>query len=218
MALDRIPVEAAAALGLAGVIAGLLIARIRLARPAAEAASRGGARVLSLTAGGFAIGLWSALGQPSVTAALLTALFGWQLLLIAAVDAEHFWLPDRLTFPLAATGLVAAAALETHLLADAVIGAAAGFAALWLLALAYRQLRGREGLGGGDPFLLAAIGAWVGWAGLPGVLLWAGVAGLSVVAGRAAAGRPLSGADRLPFGVFLAIGGWLTWVLGPLGG
>ena len=50
------------------------------------------------------------------------------------------------------------------------------------------------------------------------LLLWAGLAGLSVVAGRAAGGRPLSAADRLPFGVFLAIGGWLTWSLGPLSG
>ena len=212
-----VPIGLAAALGVVGVVAGLLVGRVRLA-PAAHGSARGGrARLPLLAAGGAILGLSSALGQTSTGAAILTALFAWQLLLIAVVDAEHFWLPDRLTFPLGATGLVAAASLEAHRLADAVIGAAAGFAALWLLASGYRRLRGREGLGGGDPFLLAAIGAWVGWAGLPSVLLWAGVAGLSVVAGRAAAGRRLSGADRLPFGVFLAIGGWLTWTLGPLG-
>lgn len=215
--MDSVPVAVAAAFGFAGLVAGLVVGRVRLAS-AAPGSTRGGlARLSLLAAGGAILGLWSTLGQTSVAAAILTALFAWQLLLIAVVDAEHFWLPDRLTFPLAATGLIAAAALDERRLVDSIIGAAVGFAALWLLARAYRRLRGREGLGGGDPFLFGAIGAWVGWAGLPSALLWAGLAGLSVVAGRAAAGRPLSGADRLPFGVFLAIGGWLTWMLGPLG-
>lgn len=170
-----------------------------------------------IEAGCAAIGLWAALSQPTLAAAALTALLGWQLLLIAVVDAEHFWLPDRLTLPLLAGGLAAAAVLDRPLLADAVIGAAAGFAGLWLLAVAYRRLRGREGLGGGDPFLLAAGGAWVGWQGLPSVLLWAAASGLSLVAARALTGRAVSGADRIPFGVFLAAGVWLTWLYGPLG-
>lgn len=218
MTLDTAPAGVAAALGLAGLAVGALIARVRLA-PAGDLDIRPrGGRLPMLAAGGALLGVWSAFGQPSTAAAVLTALFGWQLLLIALVDAEHFWLPDRLTFPLAGLGLVAAAWLDGPRLWDAVLGAAGGFAILRGLAVGYRRLRGREGLGGGDPFLLGAIGAWVGWAGLPAVLLWAGLAGLSVVAGRAAGGRPLSGEDRLPFGVFLAIGGWLTWSLGPLGG
>lgn len=218
MTLDTVPTAAAAALGLAGLVTGGLIAGVRLAPDGSIDIPPRAARLPMLAVGGAVLGVWAGLAQPSIGAAVLTALFGWQLLLVAVVDAEHFWLPDRLTFPLGATGLLAAATLEAHRLADAVIGAAAGFAALWLLALTYRRLRGREGLGGGDPFLLAAIGTWVGWEGLPAVLLWAGLAGLSVVAGRAAGGRPLSAADRLPFGVFLAVGGWLTWSFGPLSG
>lgn len=164
-----------------------------------------------------AIGAWAALSQPSAVAAVLTALLGWQLLLIAVVDAEHFWLPDSLTLPLLATGLVAAAMPDRLSLVDAVAGAAAGFGGLWLLARVYRRVRGREGLGGGDPVLLAAGGAWVGWIGLPSVLLWAALSGLSLTAARLLTGRAVSAADRLPFGVFLAIGLWLTWLLGPLG-
>lgn len=162
------------------------------------------------------IGLWAALhhGGPI---ALVSAGLGWGLLLIALIDAEHFWLPDVLTLPLGAAGLTAAALFAPEALPDRAIGAAAGFAALWLLAAAYRRLRGREGLGGGDPRLFGAIGAWVGWAGLPSVLLWACAAGFSVVAARLAARKPVSGGDQLPFGVFLAIGAWLTWLYGPLG-
>ena len=64
---------------------------------------------------------------------------------------------------------------------------------------------------------MAAGGAWVGWIGLPSVLLWAALSGLSLTAARLLTGHAVSGADRLPFGVFLAIGVWLTWLLGPLG-
>jgi len=164
-----------------------------------------------------AAGAWAGLSQPDILAAGLTALLGWQLILIAVVDAEHFWLPDVLTLPLLATGLTAAAVLPSGNLVHSALGAFVGFAGLWLLAITYRQLRRREGLGGGDPILLAAGGAWVAWIGLPSVLLWASISALSLVAARLVTGRPVSGRDRLPFGPFLAVGIWLTWLLGPLG-
>lgn len=171
--------------------------------------------LIELAAAG--IGVWAALAQPDLPAAVFTALLGWQLLLIAIVDGEHFWLPDHLTLPLFLTGLGAALVLPGLTLRDSLIGAATGFLLLWGLARAYRRIRGREGLGGGDPLLLAAGGAWVGWIGLPSVLLWAAAAGLSLVAARLALRRPVAGTDRLPFGVFLAIGAWCVWLWGPLG-
>lgn len=162
------------------------------------------------------IGVWAALSQPDLVSVAFTALLGWQLLLLAVVDAEHFWLPDALTAPLLITGLIAATVIPKGSLLHSVIGAAAGFMSLWLLALAYRRLRHREGMGGGDPILLAAGGAWVAWIGLPSVLLWASVSALSLVAARLVTGRAVSGQDRLPFGPFLATGIWLTWLFGPL--
>lgn len=170
-----------------------------------------------IEAGCGVIGVWAALSQPDLLAAALTTLLGWQLILIAVVDAEHFWLPDLLTLPLLVTGLIAAAVLPNGDLIGSLIGVASGFLGLWLLAALYRLLRKRDGLGGGDPILLAAGGAWVGWAGLPSVLLWASAAGLSLVAARLLGRRAVSGQDRLPFGPFLAIGVWITWLFGPLG-
>lgn len=164
-----------------------------------------------------AIGACAAFINPTPIAAILTALFGWQLLLVAIIDAEHFWLPDELTLPLLTSGLVASVVLDTPTLLNSLIGAVVGFGSLWSLAWVYRRLRGREGLGGGDPYLYAAIGAWVGWAGLPSVLLWAAAAGLSLVFASGLTGRSWTGSSRLPFGVFLAIGGWFTWGFGPLG-
>ncbi|MDO1558591.1 prepilin peptidase [Brevundimonas sp. 2R-24] len=165
--------------------------------------------VMELSCAGLAA--WAALATPGLPGAL-GALFAWQLLLIAAIDAEHYWLPDRLTLPLAITGLLAAALFEAHQALDRVVGAAAGFLALAGLAWGYRRLRGREGLGGGDPRLLAGIGAWVGWQGLPLTLLLASLAGLSLVLAARLWGRPMAGDDRLPFGAFLALGAWLSWL------
>ncbi len=164
-----------------------------------------------------AIGVWAAVwghetGWPLVAA---TAFLGWQLLLIALIDAENFWLPDELTLPLIATGLIAGAILAGGWPVEQLAGAVTGFASLWLIAFAYRRVRGREGLGGGDPILFAGAGAWVGWTGLPTVLLWACAAGFSIVLAKLIVRRRVEMTDRLPFGTFLAIGIWLTWLYGP---
>lgn len=165
-----------------------------------------------------AIGVWAALaGAGDLIWTIATAALGWQLLLIALIDAENFWLPDELTLPLIASGLIASAVLASGWPVDQMIGVVAGFAGLWLIALAYRRLRGREGVGSGDPILFAGVGAWVGWQGLPSTLLWACAAGFSLVLTFLITRRKVSGSDRLPFGTFLAIGLWLTWIYGPRG-
>ena len=84
--------------------------------------------------------------------------------------------------------------------------------------MVYQRLRGRQGMGSGDPILFAGVGAWVGWQGLPSALLWACAAGFSIVLTFLITRRGVSATDRLPFGTFLAIGLWLTWLYGPLGG
>ena len=212
------PAILALLLGGTGLITGGGLVRLGERLLPDDADRRPGPRRYALMALGAAgLGVWAALAQPTPLAAVLTALLGWQLLLISVIDAEHFRLPDQLTLPLLATGGLAAVLLDHTAPLDALIGAAAGFASLWLLAFAYRRLRGREGLGDGDPFLLAAGGAWIGWIGLPGVLLWASAAGLSLVAARVLVGKKVSAADRLPFGPCLAVGIWLTWLLGPPG-
>ena len=164
-----------------------------------------------------AIGVWAGLSGASWLMAGATALLGWQLLLIAIIDGENFWLPDILTWPLVATGLAAAAMIGWDLALSHLIGAVVGFGGLWLVGWLYQAIRKREGLGGGDPFLFAGAGAWVGWMGLPSVLLWACAVGLSLVFGMLVVRRTVSGTEKLPFGVFLAVGIWLTWLYGPLG-
>ena len=141
------------------------------------------------------------------------ALFGWMLITLAVLDLRHFWLPDRLTLVLAATGLLAGLADGSITYADRMIGGVAGFAALWAIAWTYRKMRGREGLGGGDPKLFGAIGLWLGWQMLPLVLLGASGIGLVAVLTLMLQGRAVAATMRLPFGTLLAAAAFLAWLL-----
>jgi len=147
-------------------------------------------------------------------AALLIALALSLLLALAVLDARHFWLPDMLTLPLAALGLTLADPLLPAPFWDRVIGAALGYGGLFLLALAYRRLRGREGLGLGDAKLLGAIGAWLGWQLLPMVLLIASLGGLLWALALRLRDHSLGATTRLPLGTFLCLAAVPTALLG----
>ena len=155
---------------------------------------------------------------PNLLTAGLLATGGWLLLTLALLDARHHWLPDALTLPLAALGLTLGDWVLPASLPDRLIGAAAGYGALGLLAFAYRRLRGRDGLGLGDAKLLGAIGAWFGWALLPLVLLVASVAGLGWAMLLSLRGRAIDRGTALPFGTFLCCAVlpafWLGWHMG----
>lgn len=171
-------------------------------------------RYIAIEAGCLAIGIMSALCFPGLPA-LAAAFLGWQLLLLALLDAEHFWLPDILTLVLGLSGLGVAFILAPTAIDDRIIGAGAGFLSLALIAETYRRVRGRTGMGGGDPKLLAALGAWLGWRELPVLLLLAALIGLGLVLMQYLRGRPLDPARPLPFGTFLAAAGFLLFLTGP---
>lgn len=139
--------------------------------------------------------------------------FGLALLLLAILDMTHFWLPDRITLPLAAAGMGCAIAGLGPDPLDAAIGAVAGYVSLAIVAFGYARLRGRVGLGGGDPKLFAAIGVWVGWASLPMILTIAASIGLVALLILRVAGRKAVRRDQqIPFGTLLAIAAWPFWI------
>nr|WP_294301256.1 A24 family peptidase [uncultured Sphingomonas sp.] len=144
---------------------------------------------------GVAAGL-SAVGP----AAIAIAVFGWLLLLIGAIDFVAFRIPNPLSLTLALLGLAGGLAGVAPPLADRVIGGVSGFASLYAVAHAYRTVRGRMGLGGGDAKLFGAIGLWLGWQTLPGVLLIACLLGLGW-----ALARRMRADERLPLGTLLAV-------------
>jgi leader peptidase (prepilin peptidase) / N-methyltransferase len=141
---------------------------------------------------------------------------GWTLLALAAIDLRHYLLPDALTLPLIPAGLAVAWALDPALLPAHLLGALLGFAAFVIIGQAYRRLRGRDGLGLGDAKLLAAAGAWLGWAALPSVVLIAAVLALALALVQALGGAKLALTGKLAFGPHLALAFWLVWLYGPL--
>lgn len=138
---------------------------------------------------------------------------GWTLLLLAAIDWRCQILPDSLTLPLTAAGLMLALVFEPEAFPVRIIAAAAGWSVFAGLNLAYRSLRGRDGLGGGDGKLAAAAGAWIGPLGLPWVVLAAALGGLAWVGLVRLAGQTWTAERRLPFGPFLAAAIWAVWLM-----
>jgi leader peptidase (prepilin peptidase)/N-methyltransferase len=148
--------------------------------------------------------------------AWLDCLLGWWLLTLGWIDLRTWLLPDLLTLPLLVLGLVVCIAFDPEDLADRAAAAAIGYLVLRAVAWAYQRYRGREGLGQGDAKLFAAAGAWLGLAALPQVILLAAVAALVTAAALGLAGTRLRARTALPFGPFLGLATWLTWLFGPL--
>lgn len=138
--------------------------------------------------------------------ALAAMLYGIVLLTLAWIDAETGFLPDALTLPLLWLGLLVNLAGAFSPLADAVLGAVAGYMSLWLINGAFLLLTGRRGMGNGDFKLLAALGAWLGWMPLPWILLSASLLALTVALFRRLAGLMKAG-EPFSFGPYLAVVG-----------
>jgi leader peptidase (prepilin peptidase)/N-methyltransferase len=156
------------------------------------------------------------------------------LLALAAIDLERWELPHELTRPLLALGLAGSALALTAApgLRSSALGAAAGWAAFWLVMKVGTALARKEAMGIGDVWLLSGLGAYLGAAALLPVVLLASIQGsvvgiALVLLGRAQPGpdpaRPLAEGEwvpprhGVPFGPFLVLGAveWL-YLAGPL--
>ncbi len=168
----------------------------------------------------------------------------WLLVALAALDAEHLWLPNFLTIPGATIGLAGAIlnpfillkldSLTGLPLTEGMEGMRFGFwtpgfgrliailvsaALILVIRWLYQLIRHREGIGLGDAKLMALLAAWLG---LPGALLSFGIGAIlgSLVAIALLAfpasrrGSESWAATKLPLGTFLCIGGIVSALWG----
>jgi leader peptidase (prepilin peptidase)/N-methyltransferase len=162
-----------------------------------------------------------------VTMALFVAhgaVFGWTPLLVPrlvfacamvvlfAIDLEHHLLPNVITLPGIAVGLIASAVLPPGIV-DALIGVLIGGGVLWLIGEAYFRYSGQEGMGGGDVKMLAMIGAFLGWKLVLVTLVLSSVLG-SVIGLMVIAARKGGMKYALPYGTFLALGALVASLAG----
>lgn len=139
----------------------------------------------------------------------------YTLITLAFIDIDTQLLPDCLTLPLLWAGLLCNLAGLFVPLRDAVLGAMGGYLSLWTVYWAFRLLRGKEGMGYGDFKLLAALGAWLGWAVLPQIVLISSISGAAVGIAAVLTGRQARH-EPIPFGPFLAAAGITTLLTGNL--
>jgi leader peptidase (prepilin peptidase)/N-methyltransferase len=131
-------------------------------------------------------------------------LFACALVVLFAIDLEHQILPNLITLPGIAAGLVFSLAFPPGVF-DAIIGALIGGGVLWLIGEAYYRYSGQEGMGGGDVKMLAMIGAFLGWKLVLVTLIVSSFAG-SILGILLIASRRGNMKQALPYGTFLALG------------
>jgi leader peptidase (prepilin peptidase)/N-methyltransferase len=139
-------------------------------------------------------------------AACGAALLVWFTIALAFIDQDTGLLPDDLTLPLVWIGLLLNLGATFVPLREAVVGAVAGYLALWLVYWGYKLVTGKEGMGYGDFKMNAAVGAFLGWKMLPLVILLSSFVGLIFGAAQMAAARGRwDGGFRFHFGPYIAI-------------
>lgn len=139
--------------------------------------------------------------------------FVWILVALTFIDIDTQLLPDDLTLGLMWIGLLLNINGYFASLKDAVIGAAAGYLALWIVNEVYKLIKKRDGFGGGDFKLLAAFGAWMGWSMLPVIILFSSFVGAFIGIAQIIFSK-MGWQSQIPFGPYLAGAGLIALVWG----
>ena len=147
------------------------------------------------------------------SAALVAVIATWFLVAMTFIDIDKMLLPDELTLPLLWIGLIASVWGIFVPTTDAIIGAAAGYLSLWTVYWGFKLITGKEGMGYGDFKLLAALGAFTGWQGLPTIIILSSLVG-AVMGISMIAVKKNQASQAIPFGPYLAIAGWITLMYG----
>ncbi len=127
------------------------------------------------------------------------------LIVITFIDLRHMIIPDIISIPGIIAGIVSSIILPHIHIIDSIIGLVAGGGSFYLIALIFLNIKGKEGMGGGDIKLIAMIGAWMGWRPLPIVVLISSIMGIIIGGGALlVSGEGLK--KRIPFGPFLSMG------------
>ena len=104
------------------------------------------------------------------------------LVYLAYIDFRSFQLPNAITLPMIAIGILFnVVGMPDPGLASPIsslLGAITGFTLLWALDKMYYLSKKQHGIGLGDAKLLSALGAWLGLGAIPNILLIASIAGV----------------------------------------
>jgi leader peptidase (prepilin peptidase) / N-methyltransferase len=145
---------------------------------------------------------------------LLFLAFTAALIVITFIDLDHQIIPDSISIPGIFAGIGASFFIPLLSWHESIIGIVIGGGFLFLVALGYKWITGREGMGGGDVKLLAMLGAWLGWKAIPFILLSSSLIGVVIGGGIGLLNRT-GLRSRIPFGPFLALSALIYVFFGP---
>lgn len=131
------------------------------------------------------------------------------LIVVTGTDLSHTMIPDAVTLPGIAIGLLSAAFILPIGLVDSLLGVMSAGGILWFLAWISPYVFGKEGMGGGDIKLMAMVGAFLGWQPVLLAIMVGSFLGSIVGVGLIAAGV-MRRQQYIPFGPFLAVGSILA--------
>jgi leader peptidase (prepilin peptidase)/N-methyltransferase len=134
------------------------------------------------------------------------------LIVLFGIDLEHQILPNSITLPGIAVGLILSTIAPPGI-KDAAIGALVGGGILYAIAWGYYLWRREEGMGMGDVKMLAMLGAFLGWKAVLVTVILASFAGAFIGLAMMAFQRG-DMKYALPFGTFLAIGAVVAMFVG----
>lgn len=132
-------------------------------------------------------------------------------LIISTIDYRRLIIPNFLNAAYACGALIFVLLLDEASVLPSLVGGGLGFATLLAFKLAYRSIRGYDGLGFGDVKFMVGAGLWVGWQGLAPLIFVSSSTALLFVLGRGVLAGPLDLRENLPFGPFLCVGTIAIW-------
>ncbi|MFH1689126.1 MAG: A24 family peptidase [Candidatus Eisenbacteria bacterium] len=135
------------------------------------------------------------------------------LLVLSFIDLDLRIIPDKVTLPGIAVGLVVAPLVGLLGFWGSLLGVLVGGGALYLIGVLGELLLKKESMGGGDVKLAAMLGAFMGWKLILVALFIAFLVG-AVVGVIALARKPKNWDSSLPFGPFIALGAVLALLWG----
>lgn len=142
--------------------------------------------------------------------------FTLSLVAVVFIDLEFRIIPDRFSIGNWVIAAVASFAWGFPPLWESVAGGLLGFGMFFFMAFVYEKIKKIEGLGFGDVKMMGWLGAWLGVASVPIVILVGSLTGL--MAGLWAMRSSKEGLQTaIPFGPFLAFGAYVAWVAQSLG-
>lgn len=140
--------------------------------------------------------------------------FSAALLVITFIDLDHRLIPDVISLPGIAIGVILAVAGISISIKSSLIGLLIGGGSLFTVAYVYEAITKREGMGGGDVKLLAMIGAWLGWQAVLFTLFFASLLG-TIIGGTVMLIQKEGRYYAIPFGPFLALAALAYIFFGP---